>query len=211
MLYIIRHGQTANNKKKLLQGRSDTPLNEEGIRQAKMAADWFADQGIRFTKVYSSPLRRAVETAKVVGGPESTILIDERLIEMDYGPYEGMDLANPHPEIIRFFSDFVNQKAPEGMESLDSVTKRLGLFLEEIVTEAENENVLVSTHAIAEKGALEYLSPESGRTATMVLPSFSSFFANSTAAYRAAPEDIPVLTPSVLVRYLLSSNALSLA
>lgn len=162
MLYIIRHGQTANNKKKLLQGRSDTPLNEEGIRQAKMAADWFADQGIRFAKVYSSPLRRAVETAKVVGGPESTILIDERLIEMDYGPYEGMDLANPHPEIIRFFSDFVNQKAPEGMESLDSVTKRLGLFLEEIVTEAENENVLVSTHAIAEKGALEYLSPESG-------------------------------------------------
>ncbi len=162
MLYIIRHGQTANNKKKLLQGRSDTLLNEEGRQQALQASDWFAAQGIRFSKVYSSPLRRAVETAELIAGPDTRILTDDRLLEMDYGPYEGMELEKPSPEIIRFFSDFVHQPAPDGMEPLSSVTRRLGLFLEEILPEAENENVLISTHAIAMKGALEYLTPESG-------------------------------------------------
>lgn len=162
MLYIIRHGQTANNKKKLLQGRSDTLLNEEGRQQALQASDWFAAQGIRFSKVYSSPLRRAVETAELIAGPGAGILTDDRLLEMDYGPYEGMELEKPAPEIIRFFSDFVHQPAPDGMEPLSSVTRRLGLFLEEILPEAESENVLISTHAIAMKGALEYLTPESG-------------------------------------------------
>ena len=135
MLYIIRHGQTANNKKKLLQGRSDTFLNEEGRQQALQASDWFAAQGIRFSKVYSSPLRRAVETAELIAGPDTRILTDDRLLEMDYGPYEGMELEKPVPEIIRFFSDFVHQPAPDGMEPLSSVTRRLGLFLEKILPE----------------------------------------------------------------------------
>ena len=161
MLYIIRHGQTANNKKKLLQGRSDISLNEEGIRQAKLASDWFSEQGIRFEKVYSSPLRRSIETAELIAGPECPILIDDRLIEMDYGPYEGMDLSDPHPEIIRFFSDFVHQPAPEGMEPLSLVIERVGMFLDEIMLEVHSKNILISTHAIAEKGALEYLTPKS--------------------------------------------------
>lgn len=160
MIYIIRHGQTAKNKAKLLQGRSDVPLNEEGLRQAKAAAGWFQEQRIIIGKVYSSPLIRAVETAKIVV-PEVPFLIDERLIEMDYGPYEGMDLTSPAPEVIEFFSDFVHHPAPQGMEPLSSVTARLGGFLEEIREQAKRQNILLSTHAIAMKGALEYLTPAS--------------------------------------------------
>ena len=59
---------------------------------------WFCDQQIRIDSVYSSPLIRAVETAKIIA-PEAPLFIEERLIEMDYGPYEGMDLTNPAPEV----------------------------------------------------------------------------------------------------------------
>ena len=89
------------------------------------------------------------------------VQIDERLIEMDYGPYEGMGLKNPPPEIIAFFSDFQNTPAPDGMEPLEKVVERSGQFLEDIREEAAQKNILISTHAIAMKGLLEYLTPES--------------------------------------------------
>lgn len=159
MIYIIRHGQTKLNHANALQGRSDHPLNEKGIAQARGAGEWLRGQGIVFSHVYSSPLIRAVETAKLVA-PGADLQIEERLIEMDYGPYEGMDLTNPAPEILTFFSDFVHNPAPEGMEPLASVVDRVGAFLEEI--RDLDANILISTHAIAMKGALEYLTPESG-------------------------------------------------
>ena len=160
MIYIIRHGQTAKNKENLLQGRSDVPLNDNGVRQAEAAADWLRAQGVHFDAVFTSPLTRAVETAKIIA-PGAPLTVEERLIEMDYGPYEGMDLTKPAPEILKFFSDFVHNPAPDGMEPLSAVTARLGEFLEEIREQAERENILLSTHAIAMKGALEYLTPDS--------------------------------------------------
>lgn len=160
MLYIIRHGKTEMNSKMLMQGRSDLPLNETGIAQAEEAARRFASMGVSIDKVYTSPLIRAVRTAEIVA-PGSGIAIDERLIEMDYGPYEGMDLRDPAPEVMEFFMDFVNVPAPDGMEALPAVVERLGSFLEDIAGEAEHKDILVSTHAIAMKGALEYLTPGS--------------------------------------------------
>lgn len=160
MLYMIRHGQTLLNRKKVLQGRSDAPLSDIGVSQAREAAERLKKLGVHIDRVYSSPLLRAVHTADLVAGyaPRG---IDERLIEMDYGPYEGMDLEDPAPEIMEFFGDFVNVPAPAGMEQLSSVVTRLGGFLEEIKAEAEAHDVLISTHAIAMKGALEYLTPDS--------------------------------------------------
>ncbi|MBQ9413256.1 MAG: histidine phosphatase family protein [Oscillospiraceae bacterium] len=161
MLYLVRHGQTALNRANLLQGRSDTPLNDTGREQARDAGRLLAEKGVRFARVYTSPLRRAVETARLIA-PGVPLRVDERLIEMDYGPYEGTDLRHLPPEIITFFSDFVHNRAPEGMEQLSAVTARLGAFLEELKGEAEDGDILISTHAIALKGALEYLDPSSG-------------------------------------------------
>lgn len=160
MLYIIRHGQTELNTKMLMQGRSDHPLNDTGMDQAREAAERFAGMGAAIDKVYSSPLIRARQTAKIIA-PDAELTIDDRLIEMDYGPYEGMDLRAPAPEVIRFFKDFVNVPAPAGMEPLPDIVTRLGHFLEEIREEAAHRNILISTHAIAMKGALEYLTPDS--------------------------------------------------
>jgi broad specificity phosphatase PhoE len=160
MLYIIRHGQTSKNKKAQLQGRSNEPLNENGIRQSENAAEIFRRKNISFEHVYSSPLIRAIETGRIAAGTDD-ITIDDRLIEMDYGPYEGMDLTDPAPEVIAFFMDFAGTPAPDGMEQLHEVIGRTGEFVEEILNEAKKGNVLISTHAIALKGILEYLTPGS--------------------------------------------------
>jgi len=158
MIYVLRHGQTRLNSKKALQGRSDFPLNESGRAQARQLGERLARRGITFARVFSSPLLRAVQTAKLVA-PEAALVTDERLIEMDYGPYEGVDLSSPPQEVIEFFSDFVHNPAPAGMEQLSSVVERTGAFVESI--RDLPGNTLVSTHAIAMKGILEYLTPDS--------------------------------------------------
>ncbi len=157
MVYIIRHGQTELNNRKVLQGRSDHPLNATGIAQAREAANRL--KGVSFDAVYSSPLIRAIQTANIVA-PDVEPLVDDRLIEMEYGPYEGMGLDELAPEVLTFFSDFVHNPAPEGMEPLHSVVQRAGAFLEDRCR--TGGNILVSTHAIAMKGLLEYLTPASG-------------------------------------------------
>ena len=157
MIYIIRHGQTELNNKRVLQGRSDYPVNTHGIAQAKEAARQLRD--IHFDRVLSSPLTRAIQTAEIVV-PNITPNIEDRLIEMDYGPYEGMSLNAPAPEVLAFFSDLVHNAAPDGMEPLASVVRRVGSLMEELIAHS-HENILISTHAIAMKGILEYLTPDS--------------------------------------------------
>ena len=185
MIYIIRHGQTELNNANVLQGRSDYTLNENGIGQAREVGQWFTDQGIVFSHVYSSPLRRAIRTAELIARGKS-IVTDDRLIEMDYGQYEGMDLKNPPPEIITFFSDFVNNPAPKGMEPLSAVVLRTGAFLEDI--KELQGNLLISTHAIAMKGALEYLTPDSNG-------SYWSKYIGNCAVYAASNIDGQIGVP----------------
>lgn len=156
MIYLIRHGQTEKNRQHVLLGRSDVPLNETGIAQARAAAESL--KAVRFDRVFTSPLQRAVQTARLIA-PYSEPVVEPRLIEMDYGPYEGADLTHLPPEILHFFSDFANHSAPEGMEQLSSVVDRVGAFLEEL--RALDGNILLSAHAISMKGMLEYLTPDS--------------------------------------------------
>ena len=172
MIYLIRHGQTDQNVAWRIQGQRDFPLNETGIRQAEAARDALRELGISFDRVYSSPLIRAVRTAEIVTGADGDdvsgapeIILDDRLKEMDYGPYEGADLKNLPEALKEFFSDFNRNPAPEGVEQLPDLVKRLGGFLEaikpDIMEMKPGENVLLSTHAIALKAALEYLTPGS--------------------------------------------------
>ncbi len=189
MIYLVRHGQTAMNRKKLLQGRSDIPLNEEGRKEALLTGERLKKAGIVFDRVYSSPLVRAAETAELI--TDAPLFRDMRLIEMDYGPYEGMDLTRPLPEVMTFFSDFARNPAPEGMEPLEDVVRRLGFFLEDIREEAGEKTILVSTHAIAMKGALEYLSKDSGG-------SWWSRYIGNCAVYRTGiGEDGSWMVPAI--------------
>ena len=116
---------------------------------------------------------------------------DDRLLEMDYGPYEGMDLRKPVPEVVTFFSDFARNPAPAGMEQLSSVTARAGRFIED-VARSSGERVLVSTHAILMKGILEYLTPDSRG-------SYWSKFIGNCAVYQCVWRDEAFSVPVEVV------------
>ena len=84
MLYIMRHGKTDWNAKHKLQGRTDIPLNEEGIQMAEQAKEKYKD--VNFDICYCSPLVRAKQTAEIVlEGRNIPIVYDDRLMEMCFG------------------------------------------------------------------------------------------------------------------------------
>lgn len=89
-LYLIRHGETELSVRRCYSGRRDVPLTERGQEQARLAGQRLCDAGL--DAVYSSPLSRATQTARVIAEAASVpLLVDERLVEVDYGPLEGMD------------------------------------------------------------------------------------------------------------------------
>ncbi|MFT4076017.1 MAG: histidine phosphatase family protein [Asticcacaulis sp.] len=93
--YVLRHGQTDWNVQMRLQGSTDIPLNETGRAQAHVAAKILAGEGI--TKIIASPLSRALETARIVGAASGIEpVIDGRLIERNFGQFEGMTIDEVH-------------------------------------------------------------------------------------------------------------------
>lgn len=91
-LYLLRHGQTEFNVKKLVQGRCDSPLTDLGRQQAGMAAAWLKGHGVVPDKVVSSSLGRAMDTAQLVAcellGPDAAAEPCEGIIERCYGTFE---------------------------------------------------------------------------------------------------------------------------
>ena len=93
ILYVIRHGETAWNKVRRLQGQTDIPLAEEGIRLAKETGIGMKD--IPIDLVISSPLQRALQTAEcITEGRNIPILTDERIQEISFGDWEGESLID---------------------------------------------------------------------------------------------------------------------
>ncbi|MBQ6785036.1 MAG: histidine phosphatase family protein, partial [Clostridia bacterium] len=129
-LYIMRHGQTADNKKHLLQGRKNIPLSEEGIEQAMQAKADLDAEGIRFDRVCASPLKRAMQTASLITGvDESDIEPIEEIIEYDFGPLEGKRVEDLGPNMRELFMDPEAFIAPEGAETYDEMFKRVEEYL----------------------------------------------------------------------------------
>ena len=147
-IWVTRHGQTDLNKARLMQGRTDAPLNETGRKQAESRRRLLLERhpGLVFDAVYSSPLIRAVVTASVIGGvPEEEVLTDSRLIETDFGRYEkrkyyllgpGMTLYWACPELF---------PAPPGVETTSAMIERARSFLDELKS-MPYENVLLTCH-----------------------------------------------------------------
>ena len=96
LIYIIRHGETDWNTKRLLQGATDIPLNQNGIEVARLTAKALKD--VPFDVIYTSPLSRAVQTAEIMRRDRDIPIIpDERLKEISFGPYEGLCCAKACP------------------------------------------------------------------------------------------------------------------
>lgn len=87
-IFVVRHGETKANRENKLQGHWDTPLTEQGNKQAKTIASELSDD--TFDILFSSPLKRALDTAKILAQEANTdIRIAEQLKEMCYGDWEG--------------------------------------------------------------------------------------------------------------------------
>lgn len=137
-IYIVRHGNTDWNAEGRCAGRIDVPLNEIGINQAKQIKEELKD--IHFDKVYSSPLKRAYQTAKIIS---DDVVVDERLIERSNGDLEGK-LRTEITEMIDFNNPFEDKY---NIEPVTTVRKRVKEFFDEIIKDKESNNILVVTHA----------------------------------------------------------------
>src|SRR5690554_322266 len=104
MLIVVRHGQTDNNARGLLLGRSDPGLDDTGRAQASAVAAALATRSAD-ARVIASPLTRTRETAAIIARDE-TVEIDERWIELDYGTAEGTPVLDvPAETWARWRSD----------------------------------------------------------------------------------------------------------
>ena len=154
-LYIIRHGQTDWNRARLLQGRTDIPLNEWGTRVAQLTKEGLQD--IVFDIAFTSPLIRARKTAELIlEGRDIPIIDDDRLIEVNFGPYEGESFQLDNENLQNFFSKPEAYYSVDGSETIESVFERTGKFLLELYNKKEYENstILISTHGAALCGLL---------------------------------------------------------
>ena len=149
MLYILRHGKTDWNAAFKLQGRTDIKLNEEGREMAQNAAMEARD--IDFDICFSSPLIRALETARIVlHDRDIPIVCDDRLMEMCFGEYEGIERSFDIPDcpINDLFKDPVNYTADKGAESFEELFERTGDFLNEKIYPLlkEGKDILIVGH-----------------------------------------------------------------
>ena len=148
VLLIVRHGRTVANAEGLLQGRVDNPLDAEGLRQAKQIRIALGPMDV----VVSSPLQRALQTAKPLGLP---CRVDERWIELDYGAWDEKPIGEiTKEEWIRWRSD--PTFTPPGGESLEELDRRVAQGCEALLLEAEESNVAVFTHVSPIKSAVAW-------------------------------------------------------
>ena len=90
-VYLVRHGQTAWNKEEIFRGRTDVPLDETGLREAKLAAGYF--RGMEIDAIYSSPLLRAIQTAQEISKVcDLGVTPLHGIIDMSFGEWEGRSL-----------------------------------------------------------------------------------------------------------------------
>lgn len=139
----MRHGQTRFNARRKIQGACDSPLTEEGIRQANIAKAYIEESGIVFDHAYSSTQERASDTLELITKLPYTRL--KGLKEWDFGTFEGEseDLNPPFNLAKKTYGDFFVQY---GGESDLTVQKRMNQTLIEIMDKQDHEHVLAVGH-----------------------------------------------------------------
>ncbi|MFH1432165.1 MAG: histidine phosphatase family protein [archaeon] len=153
-IYVVRHGETEYNAQRRIQGQIDTPLTDEGYRNAFVMAGKL--KGLKFDHIYSSDLGRAFITAHVIAEKlelVNRIVREKRLREKNYGEFNGklLDEVIDTPG-FRGNPDFV----PRGGESFKELQKRVAGFLKELEERHKDMAALVVTHAGCIQAILGY-------------------------------------------------------
>jgi len=151
VIAFVRHGETPPNRAGLLLGRSDAALTDRGRAQAERLAEALA--GLEVARVITSPLRRARDTAAPIAAAcGEAVEVDQRLVEIDYGEWEGRPLADLDREVVaRWRRD--GGFAPPGGESLEVVADRVASFCDETL---DDRVVVAVSHVSPIKAAVTW-------------------------------------------------------
>lgn len=141
-LYVVRHGQTTQNQLGLVQGSTESDLSEKGIMDAKELSKLVST--LKIDVVISSPLRRAMDTAKIITNNKYDIIVDDRLIERNYGLGEGKPVDE---ELTIKYWDFKLNTDINEVEKVQDLMFRIVEFIEDIRNKYEDKNVLVVAHS----------------------------------------------------------------
>jgi broad specificity phosphatase PhoE len=147
-VYFLRHGQTASNAdNNRYCGRTDIPLTEKGIEQAKVVQQQLKD--LTFDAVYSSPLQRAYRTAQIASG-EKDVVKDDRLIEADFGGWEGKTreefILENEALWTSWMSDPLINKAGGTGETAQEIVERMDGFFRSRLEKHKTGNIMVVAH-----------------------------------------------------------------
>lgn len=139
-LYLVRHGETFDNERQIMQGQTQGELNLTGIRQAEALSRQLAD--VHFDAVVASDLWRSVHTARILAEPHGLEVVTSPLLrERDWGSFTG-----------RFIPDLKDIKPwPDDIESLPAMMDRAGRFLDFIRENYSDSQVLAVGHGIINK------------------------------------------------------------
>ncbi|MCR5347393.1 MAG: histidine phosphatase family protein [Fretibacterium sp.] len=147
-IILVRHGECSANIEERFRGRCDFELNELGRQQAEQIAS--ALQKLSPTALYSSPLRRAVQSlepaARALG---LELRIEEDLTNISLGAWEGRkkaDIAREQPELWDLWKHRPEELSFPGMESLDEVGRRARAVLDRLVQAHAGETIALCTH-----------------------------------------------------------------
>ena len=147
-LILARHGQTEVNRLGNIQGVGPAPLNETGRKQAaRLARVLRTDAPFA---LYSSPLRRALETARAVADQSGAEIVpDDGLSEMDVGEFEGLSgpqLRERFPEVMRMWDQDAAHAVMPGGESLSDVRDRAWKTVKRLAERHPSDTVVALTH-----------------------------------------------------------------
>lgn len=170
-VYFMRHGETDWNTVKRFQGSTDIPLNANGVALAKQVSKAVYESGIRFDRIYTSPLSRAQKTAELMNAwSGAEIVTDAHITEFCFGKAEGCLLSEVQTEgafawLRLWFTEPQSYQPRMGAESFKQFFSRLNLFLDtlrEYDADPENDgkNVLVVGHGGVVRGLYHCMTGE---------------------------------------------------
>ena len=146
-LTIVRHAESSGNAAGRWQGRDDTDLTDLGRRQASLLAKRFLDEGYRPTRIYSSPLKRTGETARIASaGWDVPITRWDDLIETDVGVFTGLtweEIETRMPELARAFSKTRDMNLVEGAENYARRRARAERVIDRLIADHSNEDIVM--------------------------------------------------------------------
>ena len=161
-IYIVRHGETVWNKEKRLQGTADIELNEFGRALAIETGRNLAN--VTINKIFSSPLKRAYETASLIrGNRDIEIETDDRIRELNFGDYEGQlfnELFNDESTTFQhFFKHPELFVADKNGETLEHLIERATDFMKDKIEPLADkyERIMIVAHGALNKAIMSYI------------------------------------------------------